>query len=91
MIHVVMAEIHASVLFSRAVTRLSGRLMKLARPVPGPATRNTNSPHTFALHELLAPSWRGSRCFGRGHLNAPVRGSPMLIEAGFDIAFECPA
>jgi hypothetical protein len=41
--------------------------------------------------ELLAPSWRGSRCFGRAHLNAPVRGSPMLIEAGFDIAFESPA
>jgi transglutaminase-like putative cysteine protease len=41
--------------------------------------------------ELLAPSWRGSRCFGRAHLNAPMRGSPMLIEAGFDIAFECPA
>ena len=41
--------------------------------------------------ELLAPSWRGSHGFGRGHLKAPVRGSPMLIEAGFDIAFECPA
>jgi hypothetical protein len=40
---------------------------------------------------LLAPSWRGTHCFGRAYFKAPVRGSPMLIEAGFDIAFECLA
>jgi len=76
--HVVMAEIHASVLFSGAVTRLTGRLMKLARPVPFHATRNTNSPHTFAFQRasraelarlaLLRP--RASECAGERIANA---------------------
>jgi transglutaminase-like putative cysteine protease len=54
---------------------------------PGTQTRRIR----LRSGEFLAPSWRGSHCFGRAHLNAPERGSPMLIEAGFDIAFECPA
>jgi hypothetical protein len=78
MTDVVMAEIHTSVLLSRAVTRLTGRLMKLARPVPVHATRNTNSPHTFAFQQasraelarlaLLRP--RASECAGERIANA---------------------
>jgi hypothetical protein len=54
---------------------------------PGTQTRRIR----LRSSEFFAPSWRGTYRCGRAHLNAPVRGSPMLIEAGFDIAFECPA
>src|ERR1700722_13521192 len=65
--------------------------MRPARPVPSMPPGTQTRRIRLRSSELLAPSWRGSHCFRRGHLNAPVRGSPMLIEAGFDIAFECPA
>jgi hypothetical protein len=78
MTDVVMAEIHTSVLSSLAATRLTARFTRPARPVPFHATRNTNSPHTFAFQRasraelarlaLLRP--RASECAGERIANA---------------------
>jgi hypothetical protein len=79
MTHCVMAEIPASLV-------LSGRYAphrstyETARPVPFHATRNTNSPHTFAFQRASRASWRGSHCCGRAHLDTPVRGSPCSLK-----------
>jgi transglutaminase-like putative cysteine protease len=91
MIHVVMAEIYASVLSSWAAARLTVDLQDQQNPCrsmpPGTQTRRKR----LRSSELLAPSWRGSRCFGRASGCAGERIATMLIEAGFDIAFECAA
>jgi hypothetical protein len=73
MTDVVMAEIHTSVCLLwplRASPLGSQDQQDPCRSMPpGTQTRHIR----LRSSELLAPSWRGSHCFGRAHLNAPER------------------
>ena len=46
--------------------------------------------HRMMLRPRDSNDQRNAHCVGSASLNAPAR-VPMLIEAGFDIAFGCPA